>query len=169
MLKLFDYKGDTIIEVLFAMSVLALAFSISYATASSALTHAQNSQEHSLALEYMDYQLEALQYFSSQPGSLNTPVFNTTKDFCLQAAKPATPGASAVVASPLFSLPPVFSSSSAATIYPAMCQVQANGFSYFVAIQPDSSINNDFHVFIDWVGLGNLGTQSGELSYKVYP
>jgi len=169
MLKLFDYKGDTIIEVLFAMTVLALAFSISYATASSALTHAQNSQEHSLALGYMDYQLEALQYLSSQPGSLNTSVFNTTKAFCLKAVKPASPGASAVLASSLFTLPTVFSTSSAISSYPTMCQVQANGFSYFVAIQPDSSVNNDFHVFVNWVGLGNLGTQSEELSYKVYP
>lgn len=158
MLKL-NNNGDTIVEVLIALAVLSLAFVISYATANAALLASQNAQEHSLALEYLDAQIEALRYVANQPNQLIIPqseFHHSNSAFCLQ------PGGSDVSSSA------PFNPSHNASSYPPSCRLAANGFSYYVDIQPDPSLDNDFHVQIWWNGLGKLGIQSEELSYRVY-
>lgn len=150
MLKLRSINGDTIVEVMFALAVLALAFTISYATASAALRNAQNSQEHSLALEYIDSQLEELQYFAAQPGSASSIVFTTTAPFCLLPTGPSIK---------VYMIPN------------SNCEKVGSGFKYNISIQQTSQSppSYDFNVFISWPGLGTLGKQSEQLSYRIYP
>jgi len=171
MFKLNNQKGDTIIEVLIALALLSLAFVVSYSTANRALIDSQNAQEHSLALEYLDSQLEALRYVASQPNQtiVSPGAFNGTAvvPFCLQA----TP--TGIVSSPTFSYFDINSNPSQyPTNLPAQCQITGSGFNYNIAIEPSLSINDDFHVVIWWQGLGNLTGnsiwQKEELSYRVY-
>jgi len=158
-----NQKGDTIIEVLIALAILSLAFVISYSTANRALIDAQNSQNHSTALEYLDSQAEALQYEASQPDdSIKSSEFNKPSspqsDFCLQPS------------SGVIKLYGYFQASvSHPSNYPSHCQLFGNAdFNYYIAIEPSTSIYDDFHIFIWWQGLGNLGIQQEEISYKVY-
>lgn len=152
MLKLKN-DGDTIVEVLIALAVLSLAFAISYSTATRALQVSQNSQEHSLALEYLDSQVEALRYVATQPNQILPYTEFVHRGhpapFCLVPNPPPT---SSIV---LSSTVP--------------CSEPGNGFNYLVEIIPDSHYNYIFHFTITWPGLGTLGQQSEELSYKVYP
>ncbi len=152
MLKL-ENGGDTIIEVLIALAVLSLAFAISYATASRALQVSQNSQEHSLALEYLDAQVEALRYVATQPQQI-LPI----ADF-IHRGIPSS-----------FCLVPSLSATSTISLSSTVpCKEPGNGFDYLVEITPDPRLNYIFHFTVTWPGLGSLGPQSEELSYKVYP
>jgi len=157
-----NQKGDTIIEVLIALAVLALAFVISYSTANRALLDGQNSQEHSTALELLDAQAEALQYEASQPNdSINANEFNkpsSPSDFCLQ------PSSGRIKLYGYFQ-----ASINQPNNYPTQCRLFGNAdFNYYIAIEPSTSISDDFHIVIWWQGIGNMGIQQEEISYKVY-
>lgn len=139
--KLKDSTGDTIVEVLIALAVLSLAFVISYATANRALVDSQNAQEHTLALEYLDAQIEALRYYAGQPGqTLPSGAFYLQPDLNngtiqVDAAPGTEPG---------------------------------NGFSYSISLNRNLTISNTYNAKVTWPGLGNLGQQSEELSYRLY-
>ena len=166
-------RGDTIVEVLIALAILSLAFVISYSTANSALIDSQNSQEHSMALEYLDTQAELLRYAASQvsqgiiPASEFSPGGNA---FCLSV--PLTLGGIATAQNvnyvpfgntlPKFQYQPSIKTSD----YPAQCQV-GSGFNYYLAIQPGPQAN-DFQIWLWWYGLGSLGVQQERISYRVY-
>ena len=135
-------RGDTIVEVLVALAVLSLAFVISYATANRALTDSQNSQEHTMALEYLDSQLEALRYYAGQSTSASLP----TTSFFLQPNL----------------------GNGTVQVEPAPGVEPGNGFSYSLSLIRDSNVQNTYHATITWPGLGSLGRQSEELSYRVY-
>ncbi|MCL4358170.1 hypothetical protein M1512_04780 [Patescibacteria group bacterium] len=149
MLKLKN-DGDTIVEVLIALAVLSLAFAISYATASRALQVSQNSQEHSQALEYLDAQVEALRYVTTQPDQILPPTdfVHGSQPFCFVTSSPT---------------------SGIALSHTVPCKEPGNGFNYLVEITPDPTFNYIFHFTIIWPGLGSLGQQKEQLSYKVYP
>lgn len=169
MLKLQNFqRSDTIIEVMVALSVLGLAFGISYATANHALQVSQNAQEHSQALQLLDSQVDQSRAISSSPDLYNTD----GSWFCVW----------------LENLPPPKQSQSeiaierytnngiqnAATEAPH-CQVALNGqTSYTVYDSYDSAsdangVDQDIFTFtIIWPGLGNLGQQQEQISYKLH-
>ncbi len=142
MLKLIKNNyGDTIVEVLISLAILSLAFAISYATANRALINTQNSQEHATALEYLDSQLEALHYYVDQ--AQQTPPSNS------------------------FYLQPDLINHTVQEV-PGAGSEPGNGFSYSISLIRDASNSYTYHATITWPGLGSLGQQSEELSYRVY-
>lgn len=166
-------KGDTIVEVLIALAILSLAFVISYATASSALIDSQNSQEHSMALEYLDTQAELLRYSASQisQGIIPSSEFSTGgKAFCLSIPLTVSTVSTAqnVDYIPFTNSLPEFQYQAGITPsdYPPQCQV-GSGFKYYIAIQPGPQ-NNDFQLWLWWYGLGSLGVQQERISYRIY-
>jgi len=174
LIKKMSNKGDTIIEVLVALAVLGLAFAISYATSNGALENAQNAQEHSLALEYLDGQFADLRYVSDQPAQTTIPAYeysaasdpDRASAFCLQ---PSSTSINGVTKSSGFNVFTFNSTSSGyPTNLPSQCQIQGSGFDYNIAIVPSESENNVFNAIIWWPGLGSLGTQQEELSYRIY-
>ena len=156
MLKRINSRGDTIVEVLIALAVLSLAFGISYATANRSLEVSQNAQEHSLALEYLNAQIEGLRYVANQPGQTIVPASYFTvprQSFCL------VPSGNSLQSEPPSS--------------PGCCQIMA-GLSFQsncndAGISITSEGNDTFQAEIKWPGLGNLGEQSEMLAYRVYP
>lgn len=180
-LKRLTSRGDTIVEVMIALSILGLAFAISYATANHALLQARNAQEHSQALEYVDGQLELLRQAAPNP---STGVFTTNPatgksvtPFCLTA------GASGIDAPNLHSLfdypnnlTDLAIGNTAAAPYPSSCSPDGNGLYYiYIVYDTDAnsatgtSIDQDvFHVYVHWQGIGNLGIQQEELTYKIH-
>lgn len=163
MLKKINNRGDTIVEVLIALAVLSLAFAISYSTANAALIQSQNAQEHSLALEYLDAQIEELRYAAYNPSLNIVPVneFNETTtnntSFCLYTHNKK-----------------IYSSSTFTygenNPNPSQCNISGGSFNYHIAITPNINANQQstFNVSVWWNGLGSLGKQSEQLSYRVY-
>ena len=155
--------GDTIVEVLIVLAVLGLSMSIAYATANTGLQKSRNAQEHSQALGIINSQVELLRStFAKQAGgSIETQA--ASGPFCL------SPSASApVTITPLSnSGPNKFNESLAAdtlntTTYPGPCTQDA---FYKISIVGRGGGVYDFRV--RWEGLGSLGRQQEELTYKI--
>jgi len=155
-------KGDTIIEVMIALAILALAFSISYAISQSTLVDVQNSQEHSMALEYMDSQLEALQavaYEPNPPAGISPSLPDNA--FCL-----STSGSS--ISASDFTINPTNPTQTSVSNYPSKCVKSQGSYSYYVAIQKSPTLVDTYKVNIWWNGLGSLGVQQEDMYYRVY-
>lgn len=170
-------RGDTIVEVMIVLAVLGFAFAISFATANHSLILARNAEEHSEALQFLQSQVEQLRDYlsqSSQPGSFTAPAWGTvpniySSQFCFVGASQivdstATPpagvnppcdvGNETVNNLPLYSVYLKYScDSSIGACLPAPTTPESN--SYFTAT-------------INWPGLGELGPQQEQLSYRVY-
>lgn len=156
MLKL-NTRGDTIVEVMISLAVLGLAFAISYSTAQSTLNDIQDSQEHSTALEHIESQVESLRYIANQPP---TPGVSLSQyAFCITPSNP--PGGGLTVTQFTVNSPGQNPHN-----YPAQCQIHQSGFIYYEAIIPTTT--NNFNITIWWPGIGTLGNQSEELSYRIY-
>ncbi len=154
-------KGDTIIEVMIALAVLALAFSISYAIAQSTLVDVQNSQEHSMALEYMDSQLEALQAIANEPNPpAGIPPTAPDNAFCLSTAGNSIHAYD-------FKVNQLNPSQTSVSKYPSQCVEDQGSYSYYLSIQK-STLPNTYKVNIWWNGLGRLGVQQEDMYYRVY-
>ena len=158
--------GDTIVEVMIVLAVLGLSMSISYATANHGLIQSRNAEEHSEALGLLDSQVELLRAAFSQNSSVSSLTNGT--DFCMNAP-PANPELSTAlnhnvptdaVSDNLYG--------SASSNYPAACL--SNSF-YNLSIHYDTtdSSNPFFDLRVRWDGLGTLGRQQEELTYKISP
>lgn len=167
-----DKKGDTIVEVLIALAVLSLAFAISYATANSAIINSQNTQEHTLALQYIDSQIEKLRFVATNPQQNIVPsaefnATNTSNDsFCLYFNSLKTD----LLMSNSFNLPTFtkYGQINSSLSFPSACKISGGGFNYYVAITPVANNSSTFNITAWWTGLGKLGNQSEALSYRVY-
>ena len=73
-LNLINKKGDTIVEVLIALTILSLAMSISYATANSSIRGLQSARSTARATSLMQKQIEYIRI--NNPGAT---------DFCYSA------------------------------------------------------------------------------------
>lgn len=152
-LRIRNSAGDTIIEVLIVLAILGLAFAISYATANHGLIQSRNAEEHSESLGIVDSQVELLRSAFSQ--QVTVPQDGTA--FCMQGTTPISFAAGYV--------PPTSGASDDFSKYPNACNQNT---LYYESIVYDTA-NNDFDLRIRWDGLGNLGRQQEEISYKISP
>ncbi len=171
-LKQLNQAGDTIVEVLIVMAVLGLAFSISLATANKGLTQSRNAEEHSEALGIINSQVELVRAaFANNPASVPSVTANsfcmsnpadTTKIPLLLHRYSVDPNNAA--ADDLSSLP----SGNYPNNPPDNSCVQNNYYHISVTHRPSASSSQDYFDFIvRWDGIGGLGRQQEELSYKI--
>lgn len=151
--------GDTLVEVIIVLAVLALAVSISYATANRSLLNTRQAQENSQATEYTQTQIEALRVLVSNSTPTNTDpttnIFLPISPYCINS----------VTASP-----PISYSCSFAT---------SPGFSYLVQVYDCAKIHigpcsgitdtNTLVVQTTWPDVLGQGSDSVTLTYKAYP
>jgi len=78
--------GDTIVEVLIAIAIVALVLAGAYRIASHSLQAVRDAEEHSIALKYAQGQMEQLQ--SAAPNMPPPPtIFTTpTSPFCMDSS-----------------------------------------------------------------------------------
>ncbi|MEO8105621.1 MAG: hypothetical protein ABI602_04790 [Candidatus Saccharibacteria bacterium] len=145
MLKSFhrNGRGDTIVEVMIALSILSFALTTSYSTVNRSMQSARNSQEHSEALQYLNSQVELARADAADSG-----LYSTASSFCMDAtAQPVT------------------------LVNPA-CTAGVEGFyklSITYATAPSNGINQDIFTFtVTWPGTGQLGQQQEQLNYKIH-
>ena len=76
LLKTLKERGDTIVEVLFAVVVIGIVLTGAYSVVTHSIIDEQDAQEHSYALGLIQSQIEQLRaYMISNPSG--TPPFNT--------------------------------------------------------------------------------------------
>ncbi len=147
--------GDTIVEVLVVLAVLGLAFSISYATANHATLRARNSEEHSEALGILKSQVDLARAAVAKGIDPSTLL----QSFCI--SDPANPQNVQQ-----FTAVPASAATDDSTNYPNYPAGCVSSF-YHVSGTYDSSSNIiDFRV--RWTGIGKLGPQQEELTYRIY-
>lgn len=140
-------RGDTIVEVLIALAVLGLAFSISYATANRSLIMARNAQEHSEALQYLDSQVEL-----ARADSGDDDLYDKTKTLCMDQATSDINYGKPIPATSIF------------------CTVgERYKVSYTYDNAPMNGVDQDVFTFkVTWDGIGTLGPQQETMSYKIH-
>ena len=136
-------RGDTIVEVMIALSLLSFALTTSYSTVNRSMQSARNSQEHSEALQYLNSQVELARADAS-----DVNLYNPSGSFCMNAtAKPVV-------------------------LSNAACTTGTEGFyklSITYAATPSNGHNQDIFTFtVTWPGVGQLGQQQEQLSYKIH-
>lgn len=70
LLRRYNQKGDTIVEVMIVLAILGLALSIAYTTANRSLANARQAQESSEATTILQSQVEGLRILASTDTTL---------------------------------------------------------------------------------------------------
>lgn len=131
------HAGDTIIEVLIAMTVASSVLGISYGTANRNLLMTRASQERSEASRLIQGQIESLNYVSKTSPSL---IPSDTSPFCISGSTVQTSGwGMGVIPNPTLS-------SDNFAGYPVQC---VNGYYNYV-ITRDCNNCGTFHFYVRW-------------------
>ncbi len=77
-------RGDTLVEVLFAIAIIGLVLAAAYSTASQSLKTSRKTQERTEALKIAEGQLEAMKSLTGTP---RDQLFTQT-NFCIAPAGP---------------------------------------------------------------------------------
>lgn len=133
-------KGDTLIEVLIALTVVATMIGAAYATSSRNLRGNRRAQERGEALKIAEGQLEKLKGLVA---SGSTDAYTTTAMFCL---------------SPTGSLQSVSA---------ANCTTTNGGASYYTTIERQT--NDNFAIVVVWDRVGGSGSDVINMNYRVHP
>ncbi len=155
-LKLGNSSGDTIVEVLIVLAVLSLAFTISYATASQALTKTRNAEEHSEALGLLNSQVELVRKAVYEEPPVTLP---PTEPFCM------------IIASPPYKKITLPANIDDLESYPIECQ--KNDFyrlSIVYSVVSNNGVSSpSYNLRVRWDGPGGLGRQQEQITYRVRP
>ena len=135
-------RGDTIVEVMIAMTILSFALTTSFSTVNRSMQSARNSQEHSEALQYLNSQVELARADSSDNG------LYATGSFCMDTTALRV------------------------TYLNPACTAGTEGFyklSITYAAAPSNGLNQDVFTFtVTWPGVGHFGQQQEQLNYKIH-
>lgn len=154
-------SGDTIIEVMVVLAILSLAFGISLTTANEGLKQSRNSQEHSQADGLASSQIEELRS-AIETNSIQLSQIPANQPFCMTSSNAIATNFSANV--------PADPTADDYSEYPAGCASQESYYNESIEYVTDAAdaTQNYFDVKVRWQGLGDLGKQQVELTYKLY-
>jgi len=165
MLKNLQQRGDTIVEVLIVVIVIATVIGSAYSIAVKSLQSTQRTQERSYALKLAETQLERLKAAST--GANAASVLAVTQSFCLDATLTKTLN---TIGSSLPSL-----NNDDFSRYNANCISYPSGSSdcasycYYTSLLQTAggSFDKSYTASVRWDG-PNGNRQQVQLSYKVY-
>ena len=140
--------GDTIVEVLIVLTILSLAFVISYATATKGLSKTRSAEEHSQTLGILNGQVELLRHAANNPDSSH-PLPLPGTPFCMNNLIPV------IIPAPPGAFDP-------ATSNHAGCKT---GTFYNMSIVAGS--DGTYVLRVNWDGAGGLGRQQEQFTYRV--
>ncbi len=156
-------RGDTIVEVLFAIVVIGIVLAGSYAVVTRSLRAEEDSQEHSYALGLIQSQIEELRaYVAANPSTV--PVFNSQTGLtgCMTTSSSVTPA----IISPAFNPP---GSTSQSCIVQGISNMKAD-YTLNIAVSTNNTSGNlpIYQVSATWPSLlsGSV-TDRIEIPYRV--
>ncbi len=133
-------KGDTIVEVLIAITIVSMVLSGAYISASNSLNGARQSQERVEALKLVEEQLERLKAKATFTGG----IFSFSSPFCINDSNNLVDAAPA-----------------------GSCINSVLGVSYKLSIARDAT-DKIFTVNADWERLGGGTAQNTKITYKLH-
>jgi len=141
--------GDTIVEVMIAISVVGMVLGASYATSNRALQTGRFAQEHTEALKLAESQIEKIKYIASVPSTLALQnIFSTTENtFCITDS--------------------FVKVSSVKPGYAGSCTGISGLYTALVTYTPDSG-NDLFSVKITWDRIGSSLKGTVEIAYRLH-
>lgn len=132
--------GDTIVEVLIALTVVASMLGGAYVTTSRSLNNNRQAQERGEALKLAEGQLERLKGLVS---SGSTVPFTITTNFCVD------------------------NTNTVRTATPANCSVTTPGPVYYVTMERLQA--DHFAVSVSWDKVGGNSSDALSLDYRLHP
>jgi prepilin-type N-terminal cleavage/methylation domain-containing protein len=153
-----NQRGDTIIEVLIAMSIIGLVLGASYGIANRSLAIGRSAQERTEASKISETQVERLRQQSSQ---VNSPIFTIANGqaFCI-----ANDGSISTFATSV-EIKPLAQADEDLTAYPANCKYGPDG-RYSASIVREDSV---FSVRTRYYGIGSSKADEVLFTYRSYP
>lgn len=130
--------GDTIIEVLIALTVVTSMLGGAYVTSSRSVNNNRQAQERGEALKLAEGQLERLKGLVS---SGSTAPYTTTTSFCID------------------------DTNTVRSATPASCSVDTSGPAYYVTVTRQQA--NRFTVTVSWDRVGG-GNETVVMTYRLY-
>jgi type II secretory pathway pseudopilin PulG len=152
---LFNDKGDTIIEVLIAVTVIGLSIGLAYGVANRSLKSARQSQERTEAVKLAEGQTEQLKALSYEDDAHDQGIFSVGQTYCLKNGEKKV-----LTGKTIGSL-----DSDDLNDY-GECQLPWPTGLYKVAVVPKS--NNNFEVYVRWFGIGQLDKEELKITYRLY-
>lgn len=162
-MKCLRQAGDTIVEVLIAITVASTILTGAFVSARHSLTGTRQSQERVEALKVAEEQLEKLREISANPGNYFTnssAMYNAT---CIDTSSPPM----------VHTLAPIYSASSEnfgnGAAHPAACIRSSSGVMYYPVIQRSAvSGGYTFIVIVHWDKVGGGSVEELTLAYRLY-
>lgn len=157
MRRLFSSEtGDTIIEVLIAVTVIGLAIGLAYGVANRSLKSARQSQERTEAVKLAEGQTEQLKALSYRDDASDQGIFSVGQTYCLtNGEKQISTGLN------IGSL-----EDDDLTKYNKQCLQPWPSGIYHIAVVPKA--NNNFEVYVRWFGIGQLKKEEVKITYRLY-
>lgn len=163
-LKKLNQAGDTIVEVLIVLAVLGMAMSISYATANKGLQQSRNAEEHSQALGIINSQIELLRSAYANKAGSTVEAQAAAGAFCLSPPPTGQPVNIRVLGTGINGFRDNITADHLNNFlaYPGPCLQNS---LYNISIVGRG--NNVYDIRVRWEGLGTLGRQQEELTYRI--
>lgn len=161
--RVVNQRGDTIVEVLIAMLVVATVLGGAYASAGHSLNNSRQSQERGEALKLVEGQVEKLRQLAN---TVNSSIFASPRDiFCIDSSNTVQVATEPAITS---LVQPV--SSDNLNSYKAPCKNLGPGQFYNIAIErsSDPAYPNQFTVYSRWERAGGNGREELKIVVRVY-
>jgi len=145
-------KGDTIVEVLIAITVAATVLGLSLGTMNRNLRTSQRTKEQSQAVKYAQGQLEILKAATEDTVNANIPP--GSNGFCF-----SPDGSSTITLGPLVPKPDVNDDDFG--LYTG-CKVTNGGAEYNIVIKktdPGNPTNREYKIYVRWDEVGGTRSQ----------
>ena len=159
-------KGDTIVELMIALSLTSLVLAAVYTTANRSLTSSRKSQERIAALKLSESQAEALRVYASAVGFTSG---NTNTDFCIDAFSTLPTAQQKIVKLPVQpNVSPAADNLSSPNPYPSKCVFSSIGVNYYIWVSRAVITDHNFTIRVRWQRAGGGGIDEVSLKYSVY-
>lgn len=160
-----NQRGDTIIEVLIALTIVGLTIALAYGIATRSIRSSQQAQERNEALKVAEGQLETIKYLASDGDpSNNSQIFFTARAFCMDGVLRRT-----FTASGWNVIIPLEDDSLGSPPYPAECVTGPQG-RYHTAIKAESIGDEryEFTISVRWFGINEIEKEQLTVGYRVH-
>lgn len=151
--------GDTIIEVLFALLVVAVAIGIAYRVSTTSLRASRQAQERTTALKHVEGQIELIKAIADNPAATQN-IYSVNNVYCIQPSGtyPLIEVDTSYASNTIKSL----ASDNLGTAYKPECIFDS---LYHMSIEENS---NQFSVVARWFRFGSAEKDEVRLEYRLY-
>ncbi len=151
--------GDTIVEVMISLVVVALAIGLGYGVATRSLKANRQAQERVEALKKVEGQIERLKKRASTDGA-NSGIFSNSQAFCLVSNNTGPNEIVRIDTPPLVLASDALSGGAYAGCIDGL---------YHISISPKNAAKTEFNIAARWFSIGSNAKEETLITYRIYP